>query len=293
MKVGNDDDFFGDQNGGDETYGSQSPFPTDRPLFGDADLFLQHSEPISRANPSPNDSPSGSNNGEWIENDDKAAATAAEKKMNTGNCEYSISERSIDSNVGDNSLALVPISNSRTTCSLEELVASPIITAAELYSNEQATVQPPPSSDEERRQIIDDFPEHLSLEEGKAYFLIDVDWYRKWKMYSNRGGQRPLAIDNSSLFEEVKISIEDTLIDVENMNTSNLNDIDPCEEVKAEGGAYTAKTAQFAFKGTGRLEKSIPREDQDFKILEEQQWKLLHGWYVATPSIRCPRLCSG
>lgn len=244
---------------------------------------------MSRANPSPNDSPSGSNNGEWTESDDKAV----EKIMDTGNCDYSISGRSNDSNVVDNSLALVPISNSRTTCSLEELVASPVITTAELYSNEQATVQPLPSSDEEHRQIIDDFPEYLSLKEGKTYFLIDADWYRKWKMYLNRGGQRPLAIDNSSLFEEVKISNEDTSIDVENINASNLNDIDPCEEVKAEGGADTAKTAQFVFKGTGRLEKSIPMEGHDFKILEEQQWKLLHGWYVATPSTRCPCLCVG
>ena len=119
---------------------------------------------MSRANPSPNDSPSGSNNGEWTESDDKAV----EKIMDTGNCDYSISGRSNDSNVVDNSLALVPISNSRTTCSLEELVASPVITTAELYLNEQATVQPLPSSDEEHRQIIDDFPEYLSLKEGKT-----------------------------------------------------------------------------------------------------------------------------
>mmetsp|Transcript_68805 Transcript_68805/g.191981 ORF Transcript_68805/g.191981 Transcript_68805/m.191981 type:complete len:1156 (-) Transcript_68805:1192-4659(-) len=74
-----------------------------------------------------------------------------------------------------------------------------------LDPDEDAT---PPATGPEEETAIDDLSDsNGSLKAGQNYFLVSSRWWRQWKQYTTRGGQRPGPIDNSSLLQD---SLDDT-----------------------------------------------------------------------------------
>eukprot|EP00619_Florenciella_sp_RCC1007_P005405 CAMPEP_0205906530 /NCGR_PEP_ID=MMETSP1325-20131115/2000_1 /ASSEMBLY_ACC=CAM_ASM_000708 /TAXON_ID=236786 /ORGANISM="Florenciella sp., Strain RCC1007" /LENGTH=441 /DNA_ID=CAMNT_0053272549 /DNA_START=105 /DNA_END=1430 /DNA_ORIENTATION=- len=47
-----------------------------------------------------------------------------------------------------------------------------------------------------------------AIKAGQHYYLVSSRWWREWKQYTTRGGQKPGPIDNSSLLQE---SLDDTV----------------------------------------------------------------------------------
>jgi hypothetical protein len=159
--------------------------------------------------------------------------------------------------------------------------------------------------------------------DGRPYYLVDSKWWRLWKHFkSNYGlsGGRPVAIDNTQLLEERKASSKvataaavargggtaaaaataaaDTAADTalfggegENASSSSSSGAESCGSSAVVvnggttgGGGLEPQSSSSSSSNVFALRKKVC-EFTDFFAVNEEQWKLLVGWYGGGPAV--------
>jgi len=110
------------------------------------------------------------------------------------------------------------------------------------------------SLNEQRRLFKEELDKHPSLEQDERVYLISAKWYKNWKDLVN--------------FDKPEENVNED--NIENCNVTPIDNSLLFQNANEEGSSL----------------KPDLKEDEDYCILPESNWKLLYKWYTGGPVIR-------